>query len=427
MLRAGHGLVLIVVALLTLGVVMVSSASLTIDSDRAIDLGTVLLGRPAMLAGLAMVMLWLGSRVPIDRLYPEQGPSRCRGPRPLRPTDIAARPYPSESWPGRAYGALETALARGFRSPIAWIVLVVVALLLAVHLPGIGREINGARRWIDLGFVGFQPSELAKWGVPVVLAGYAARRSATMGRLASGLGWPLLLLLVVCGLVATEDLGTAVLIGAVGMGVLLAGGVKLWQAALVLPAAALGVVAAVLHRPYRLDRLAAFIDPYQDPQGTGYHLLHSLAAVADGGLAGRGLGNGVAKFGYLPQDTSDFIFAVICEELGVVGGAIVIFLHAGLLLCGLAVIRRVTHPFARLLGVGIVLTLGLQTLMNLAVVTGLAPTKGIALPLVSAGGTGWALTAFSIGLLVSMERGIMARAPLQQRSPSSAPPQAMMP
>lgn len=387
MLRAGHGLILIVVALLTLGVVMVSSAGLTIDSDRTIDLRTILLGRPAMLAGLAIAMLWLGSRVPIDGLY----------------------------------------LARGLRSPIPWIVLAVVALLLAVHLPGVGREINGARRWIDLGFVGFQPSELAKWGVPVVLAGYAARRSATMGRLASGLGWPLLLLLVVCGLVATEDLGTAVLIGAVGMGVLLAGGVKLWQAALVLPAAALGVVAAVLHRPYRLDRLAAFIDPYQDPQGTGYHLLHSLAAVADGGLAGRGLGNGVAKFGYLPQDTSDFIFAVICEELGVVGGAIVIFLHAGLLLCGLAVIRRVTHPFARLLGVGIVLTLGLQTLMNLAVVTGLAPTKGIALPLVSAGGTGWALTAFSIGLLVSMERGIMARAPLQQRSPSSAPPQAMMP
>ncbi len=302
-----------------------------------------------------------------------------------------------------------------------------MALLLAVHLPGVGREINGARRWIDLGFVGFQPSELAKWGVPVVLAGYAARRSATMGRLASGLGGPLLLLLVVCGLVATEDLGTAVLIGAVGMGVLLAGGVKLWQAALVLPAAALGVAAAVLYRPYRLERLQAFLDPYQDPQGIGYHLLHSLAAVAGGGLAGRGLGNGVAKFGYLPQDTSDFIFAVICEELGVFGGAIVIFLHAGLLLCGLAIIRRVTHPFARLLGVGIVLTLGLQTLMNLAVVTGLAPTKGIALPLVSAGGTGWALTAFSIGLLVSMERDIMARAPLQQRSPSSAPPQATMP
>ncbi len=425
MLRAGHGLVLIVVALLTLGVVMVSSASLTIDSDRAIDLRTVLLGRPALLAGLAMVMLWLGSRVPIDRLYLEQVPSRCSGSRPLRPADIAARPYQSEGLARGRYGALETALARGLRSPIPWIVLVVVALLLAVHLPGVGREINGARRWIDLGFVGFQPSELAKWGVPVVLAAYAARRSATMGRLASGLGGPLLLLLVVCGLVATEDLGTAVLIGVVGMGVLLAGGVKLWQAALVLPAAALGVAAAVLYR--RLERLQAFLDPYQDPQGIGYHLLHSLAAVAGGGLAGRGLGNGVAKFGYLPQDTSDFIFAVICEELGVFGGAIAIFLHAGLLLCGLAVIRRVTHPFARLLGVGIVLTLGLQTLMNLAVVTGLAPTKGIALPLVSAGGTGWALTAFSIGLLVSMERGIMARAPLQQRSPSSAPPQAMMP
>ena len=127
--------------------------------------------------------------------------------------------------------------------------------------------------------------------------------------------------------------------------------------------------------------------------------------MADGGLAGRGLGNGVHKFGYLPHDTTDFIFAIICEELGLLGAAAVLCLYGGLLLCGLAIVRRASSPFAALLGLGIVLTVGLQALMNLAVVTGVVPPKGIALPLVSAGGTGWVLTAFCVGLLVSMEEG----------------------
>ncbi|MHC4218507.1 MAG: FtsW/RodA/SpoVE family cell cycle protein, partial [Planctomycetota bacterium] len=150
--------------------------------------------------------------------------------------------------------------------------------------------------------------------------------------------------------------------------------------------------------------LRAWWDPYRDPQGIGYHVIQSMTTVAGGGLAGRGLGNGVQKFGYLPEDTTDFIFAVVCEEMGLVGATVVVGLFGGLLLCGWAIIRRTSDPFCRLLGLGILLTVGLQTLINLAVVTGWAPTKGIALPLVSAGGTGWVLTAFSLGLLVSIGR-----------------------
>ena len=164
------------------------------------------------------------------------------------------------------------------------------------------------------------------------------------------------------------------------------------------------LAAATVSSPYRLDRWRAWVDPYQDPQGIGYHVIQSMTTVAGGGLAGRGLGNGVQKFGYLPEDTTDFIFAVICEEMGLVGATVVVSLFGGLLLCGWSIIRRCDDPFRRLLGLGILLTLGLQALINLAVVTGLAPTKGIALPLVSAGGTGWVLTAFSLGLLVSMGR-----------------------
>jgi cell division protein FtsW len=170
----------------------------------------------------------------------------------------------------------------------------------------------------------------------------------------------------------------------------------------------------VIQSPYRLQRLMAYLDPYQDPQGIGYHIIQSMSAVAGGGIAGRGLGNGVRKFGYLPEDTTDFIFAIICEELGVFGAAFVLFLYAALLLSAFLVVRRMAHPFLRLLGTGVMLTIGLQAAINIAVVSGVAPTKGIALPLLSHGGTGWVLTAFSIGLLVSMDRA-------QNRGDAAAP------
>jgi cell division protein FtsW len=185
---------------------------------------------------------------------------------------------------------------------------------------------------------------------------------------------------------------------------MIAGGAKIWHALTVVPAAAVGIAVALVQSPYRMERVRAFLEPYHDPQGVGYHMIQSMAAVSGGGLAGRGLGNSVQKFGYLPEDTTDFIFAIIAEELGVAGSVVVIALYAMLLLLGLSIVWRATDPFLRLLGLGILLTIGLQALINLAVVTGCGPTKGIALPLVSSGGTGWVLTAFSIGLLIAISR-----------------------
>jgi cell division protein FtsW len=364
MLRAGHGLLLIVIGLLALGVVMVTSAGLAVGGERSIGLGDVLLGRPAIFAALAVTLMLLASRIPVESLYRR----------------------------------------KGLTSPMPWIVAGSIALLLLVHVPGIGHEVNGARRWIAIGPIGFQPSELVKWGVLFVVAWHAARRAGSMGRFGTGLVAPAVLVAGLCALIATEDLGTAVLIGLVAVAMLFAAGAKLRHALVMIPIGLAGFAAAVVATPYRIARLRAFLDPYEDPTGIGYHVLQSMAAVSGGGLAGRGLGNGVQKFGYLPEDTTDFIYAIVAEELGLAGAALVICLHAGLLLCGFAVIARVTHPFSRLLGLGILLTLGFQTLINLLVVTGLAPTKGIALPLLSAGGTGWCLTAFSVGLLVSMDR-----------------------
>jgi cell division protein FtsW len=220
----------------------------------------------------------------------------------------------------------------------------------------------------------------------------------------SGFIPPMVLVLIVCALIASEDLGTAVLIGMVSVCMLIASGSKWWHAAMLFPIGALGFIAAVLSSPYRMNRVKAFFDPYEAPQTIGYHIVQSMGAISGGGLAGRGLGNSVQKFGYLPEDTTDFIFAIICEELGVVGAAVVISLYVALMLCGMSIVKRVEHPFSRLLGLGILLVVGLQALINIAVVTGSAPTKGIALPLLSSGGTGWVLTAFCIGLLVSMDR-----------------------
>ena len=153
-----------------------------------------------------------------------------------------------------------------------------------------------------------------------------------------------------------------------------------------------------------MARIMAFRDPYRDPEGIGYHTIQSLVAVAGGEGWGRGLGFGIQKLGYLPEDRTDFLFAVICEELGIAGAAVIIALFMGLLWAGFGVMRREHSPFLRLVALGITATVSIQAVINLAVVTAVAPTKGIALPLLSSGGTGWVLTAFSLGLIVAIDR-----------------------
>ncbi|MFW6033482.1 MAG: FtsW/RodA/SpoVE family cell cycle protein, partial [Phycisphaeraceae bacterium] len=150
-------------------------------------------------------------------------------------------------------------------------------------------------------------------------------------------------------------------------------------------------------------RLTAFRDPWADPAGAGYHAIQSMVTIAQGGLTGRGVGNGIQKFGYVPEDTTDFIFSIVCEELGLAGAGLVVGLYLVILWVGLGIVRDCRDTFARLVGLGVLLTVGLQVTVNVAVVTVVVPTKGIALPLVSSGGTGWVLTAFALGLLASLD------------------------
>lgn len=306
--------------------------------------------------------------------------------------DRALTPSPRRVWPMLAFGV-------GF----------MLALLLLVYVPGIQRNRNFSSRWIEfpapvLGSVSFQPSEFIKWSMLGLLAWCAVSAGDRLQKFWTGL-LPLLAALgLVCAVVMKEDLGTAVLIGSSGVIILLAAGAKFWHIGLLAPAGLAVVAAGLFTSDYRMRRITSFIDPYADPAGDGFHIIQSMGAIANGEVVGRGLGHGLQKFGYLPEDTTDFIFAIISEELGLFGVALVLFLYVVLLTTGLDIARSERRPVARLFALGVVATIGLQTCINLLVVTKLAPTKGIALPLISSGGTGWILTSAALGMLIRFDR-----------------------
>ncbi|MEZ6233822.1 MAG: FtsW/RodA/SpoVE family cell cycle protein [Phycisphaerales bacterium] len=388
MLRPGQVVVLCALALLTLGVVMVSSAGMEVQTLGSVEEGprpgitprSILFSRSSAYFALSLAAIVICSGVPVGRLA---AALERRGPTAPRAS---------------IDGLMPTAIG----------VVALLALLATVYLPGIGHEVNYSHRWLrfripGLGAQTFQPSEIAKWGLLGLLAWYAARRGAYIKRFLLGFVPGVAALGIVSGFVAVEDLGTGVLIAAAGGLLLLAAGARFWHFALFIPAGVAGVVFLILTSEYRVKRLLAFLDPYADAQTTGYQMIQSMAAIAEGGGAGRGLGNGLYKFGYLPEDTNDFLFAIICEELGIAGAAVVVSLLLLLLWSGSKIVARETSPVLRLFGVGVLATIGIQSMINLIVVTGLGPTKGIALPLVSSGGTGWILTAACLGLLASMD------------------------
>lgn len=393
MLRPGQVIILCVMALLTLGVIMVNSAVMSVapvevtpfgpapaaeDAGFGVLLRGIVLSRWTAYAGLAMVAMAAVSMAPVRR--------------------VAVRLESGPEGTGREWRVLAAGVAG------------LLVLLSMSYWPGLGREVNGAHRWFfvpvpGVGLVSVQPSEIAKWGLVGLIAWYGATRGAArMAGFWKGVAPGLLAAGLVAGAVAHEDLGTGVLIGLVASLLLLAAGARLWHFLVFAPGAAAAFAVLVATNPYRLERLATFLDPYRDPLGSGYHMIQSMAAVAGGEVAGRGLGHGLQKFGYLVEDHTDFLFAVICEELGVAGAAAVVGVFAIMLWAGVSIVRREESPMLKLAGLGVLATVGLQAVINLAVVTGLAPTKGIALPLISAGGTGWILTAASLGLLAAIDR-----------------------
>jgi cell division protein FtsW len=273
-----------------------------------------------------------------------------------------------------------------------------------VLVPHIGVSVNGARRWLRLGPVQIQPSELAKWAVVLYLSLWLAKRPVNLDRFFTGFLPTLIPIAALCLLVIIEDFGTATLIALAALMMLLAGRVKWWHLLLVVPPVMAAGMWFVMHKEYRWRRITAFVNPYAAPQREGYHMIQSLLSFATGGWTGRGLGNGIQKLGYLPEDTTDFIFAVICEELGIFGALLTVALYLGLLYCAWQTVKMKMDNFGRLLAFGIGVMVTTQALINIAVATVSVPTKGLSLPLVSAGGSGLIITCGALGLLRSVSR-----------------------
>ena len=299
-------------------------------------------------------------------------------------------------------------IGRSLARSVPSVLVVASVICLALVLTRLGTDINGAKRWLMLRIgshaLSFEPSELAKWSLVLFISVYAVHRGEQIRSFWKGFAPLMVVVGATSALILKEDFGTAALVAGISVLLMLMAGCRWWHIAMLLPPALVVLYFAVWHVPYRRERLLIFMHPHMDPKGAGYNPIQSLLSFASGGFWGRGLGDGIQKMGYLPEDNTDFIFSLIAEELGFFGCMMVILLYLTLLFSGWQVARRSRDVFGKLIAFGCTAMIGLQAAMNIAVVTVTVPTKGIALPLISSGGTGWILTAGAIGLVMSVER-----------------------
>ncbi|HVD65470.1 MAG TPA: putative lipid II flippase FtsW [Gaiellaceae bacterium] len=280
--------------------------------------------------------------------------------------------------------------------------LLAVTFFLLVAVLAIGTAVNGARRWLPLGFIDFQPSELAKLVLALWTAGLLARRPApkTLGELAKPIG---IVVGLACALILVEpDLGTAIAIAIMVSAILVVSGTRL---RLLASAGGIGialVLAAIWLEPYRRERIFSFLDPWHDPQGAGFQAVQSMIALGSGGVFGVGLGESVQKIYYLPEASTDMIFAIVGEELGLVGAAAVIAAFAVFAYAGFNIALRCRDPFGKRLAAGITALICGQAAVNVSAVMGLAPLTGIPLPFVSYGGSSLVVGLAAVGILLNI-------------------------
>ncbi|OQW62229.1 MAG: putative lipid II flippase FtsW [Nitrospira sp. ST-bin4] len=280
-----------------------------------------------------------------------------------------------------------------------------VVLLVMVLIPSLGVSAKGARRWLRLGPISVQPAEIAKLVAVMYLAAYLAKKEDRLTGFLSGLAPALLVVGVLGGLVLLEpDLGTVVVMGSVAIGLLFLGGARLSHLLSLGLCAVPAVLVLVLSSSYRRQRLMTFLAPWKDASDAGFQITQSFLAFGSGGLFGVGLGEGKQKLFFLPEAHTDFVLALVGEELGLVGTGVIILLFALFAIRGFQVAARARMPFGRYLGMGITLLIGIQALINACVVTGLLPTKGLTLPFVSYGGSSLVTCMFGVGILLNISR-----------------------
>ncbi len=292
-------------------------------------------------------------------------------------------------------------------APIA--LVTIMAMLVLVLIPGLGVRVGGAQRWLNLGFVRFQPAELAKLVGVMFLARKLTRNQRELHHFKKGTVASILLLIPMMGLLLMQpDFGSTVLLAGTSIILMFLAGVRPLFLFGGLSVAAASAAVLVFTSPYRTARVMTFFDPWRDPAGKGFQVIQSMLGLHNGSLLGQGLGNGKEKLFFLPEAHNDFIFAVIGEELGFIGVAAVLFgyiffIYRGLKISWTALQDR-HDRFGFYLGSGITLMIGLQAFVNMAVVMGLLPTKGLTLPLISYGGSALVINLFAIGILYSISK-----------------------
>jgi cell division protein FtsW len=356
--RVDSVFLLLVLALLALGLVMLYSASFAQSQyDTGYQISTKYLQKQGICALLGLLCMWGFSRIPA-----------------------------------------------GFWNRSAWSVYgISIALLLSVLV--FGQSVNGARRWINVAGIQFQPSEIAKFAMIVLFARLTRLFGADAGDFRHGvLGFGLALLGILVPLALEKHLSAIMLMGMVGVTMMFVAGTRLRWLGAGAAAAAIFVVIYITFMGYAGDRVTAWLHPEQDPGDTGYQILQSLYAIGSGGVFGLGLGKSRQKYLYLPFQYNDYIFAVICEELGLVGAWGIILLFVAMICRGYWIALRASDRFSTVLAAGLVTLMAVQTALNLGVVTNLLPSTGIALPFFSYGGTALAVNLGEMGVVLSISR-----------------------
>ena len=289
---------------------------------------------------------------------------------------------------------------------ISWLLFAAAAVLLVlVFVPGIGMKINGARRWINLRVTNFQPSEFAKIALVIALAHYAERNQRQLHSFTKAILLPSILIGVILGLIFLgKDYGTTILLATVSVLLLLIAGVR-WR--FLVPSGLIlvvGLAAAIWSNEMRRSRVLAWLNPEQQKDGINYQVDQAVIALGSGGLYGLGLGNGRQKLGFVPENHTDFILSIIGEELGLVATLGVLASFALVVVCGVYIARRARDTFGMLLAAGMTFLIGLQAAINIGVVTGALPNKGLPLPFISYGGSNLLMMLISVGLLISVAR-----------------------
>ncbi len=290
-------------------------------------------------------------------------------------------------------------------------IFISLLLLIAVLIPFIGHTVGGARRWIRMGPVGFQPAEFSKIAVVLYMASVLDRKFTKVGSFSRDIVPPLLIVLITAALIYKQpDFGTAALILVIAGIMLFLGGARIKHLAISGGIFILAAAYALLSYGYRRDRLLTFLRPFESMYGSGFQLSQSLTALGAGGISGVGLGAGYHKLFFLPEVHTDFVFSVLGQETGFIGAILVVFLFILFTLRGMRIALRHSDYLSRITAAGLTLLISLQAVINIGVVTGTLQTKGLSLPFISFGGSSLFFNMFAVGVLLNLSRGVKDRA-----------------